>query len=151
MPRSDRSGEPDGPRRPQRRDVLRGVGITAGALAVGGAVSACSGTAEQQTDTPGATGGNASIPVSEVPVGGGHIDAEAEVVVTQPTKGTYAAFSAVCTHQGCIVNQILDQRIHCPCHGSQFSITDGAVLQGPAPKPLPRRKVAKVGHTLKVT
>jgi Rieske Fe-S protein len=40
--------------------------------------------------------------------------------------------SAVCPHQNCLVNEVTDQKIICPCHGSEFSITDGAVIQGPA-------------------
>ncbi len=39
---------------------------------------------------------------SAVPVGGGMIYTDAKVVVTQPTKDVYKAFSAVCTHVGCI-------------------------------------------------
>jgi Rieske Fe-S protein len=58
-------------------------------------------------------------------------------VVTQPTAGEFKVFSAVCTHMGCTVSQIADGRIDCPCHGSEYSIKNGAVLAGPAPKPLP--------------
>jgi Rieske Fe-S protein len=54
------------------------------------------------------------------------------MVVTQPTAGEYVGLSAVCPHQGCLVNQIENQVIVCPCHGSQFSIVDGSVVQGPA-------------------
>ena len=72
-----------------------------------------------------------------VPVGGGMIFKEKQVVVTQPSSGEFKAFSAVCTHMGCIVNQISNGTIDCPCHGSQYDITTGAVTAGPAPKPLP--------------
>ena len=51
-----------------------------------------------------------------------------QVVVTQPTAGEFKAFSAVCTHMGCIVNQISNGTIDCPCHGSQYSITTGDVV-----------------------
>src|ERR1700724_3868520 len=74
---------------------------------------------------------------SAVPVGGGMVYTDAKVVVTQPTKGEYKAFSAVCTHVGCLCNQVADGTIDCPCHGSKFKITNGAVVTGPAPTALP--------------
>lgn len=55
-----------------------------------------------------------------------------KVVVTQPVEGEIKAFTAVCPHQGCLVNEVADNQIICPCHGSLFSAEDGAVIQGPA-------------------
>ena len=78
---------------------------------------------------------------SDIPVGGGAIYTAAKVVVTQPASGQYKAFSAVCTHVGCIVNKVTSGTIDCPCHGSEFKITDGAVVTGPAPSPLPARQI----------
>ena len=51
--------------------------------------------------------------------------------MTQPTAGTFKAFSAICTHQGCMVGEVADGTIICPCHGSQFTIADGSVAQRP--------------------
>jgi len=73
---------------------------------------------------------------TQVPVGGGKIIPGPNVVVTQPVANTFKGFSAVCTHQGCIVATIANGTIDCPCHGSKFSIKDGSVVNGPAPSPL---------------
>jgi Rieske Fe-S protein len=64
-----------------------------------------------------------------------------KVVVTQPAPATFKAFSAICTHQGCTVNKVAAGTIDCPCHGSKYAIADGAVVHGPAPRPLPQRQI----------
>jgi cytochrome b6-f complex iron-sulfur subunit len=52
------------------------------------------------------------------------------------------AFSAICTHEGCTVAwDAEDEVIACPCHGSRFDATDGAVVNGPARSPLPAVQV----------
>ena len=58
-------------------------------------------------------------------------------VVSRPTANTAAAFSAKCTHMGCTV-QPAGSELHCPCHGSKYNALTGAVIQGPAPAPLPK-------------
>ena len=78
---------------------------------------------------------------SAVPVGGGVVFTAAKVVVTQPTKGVFKAFSAVCTHVGCACDQVANGTINCPCHGAKFKISNGAVVAGPAPTPLPTAKI----------
>ena len=73
---------------------------------------------------------------SDVPVGGGKILADKKIVITQPRAGSFQAFTAVCTHQGCTVSSVSGGTVNCPCHGSKFSITSGSVVAGPAPSAL---------------
>jgi Rieske Fe-S protein len=95
-------------------------------------------------DAGGGSGsGTVLAATADVPVGGGLI--KGDYVITQPTKNSFRAFSKVCTHQGCDVNKVEGGLISCPCHGSQFSITDGAVQNGPAPKPLAETTVKVTG------
>jgi Rieske Fe-S protein len=84
----------------------------------------------------------------EIPVGGGQIFDAERVVVTQPSRSRYQAFSAVCTHVGCLLNQVADGTIDCPCHGSRFKITNGGVVAGPAPAPLPKKRITIVRGTI---
>ncbi|MER8105101.1 Rieske (2Fe-2S) protein [Kitasatospora sp. NPDC094016] len=136
-----------------RRTVLCGA---AAVLAAGGtvAVAGC-GSSSGSSGSSGA-GSAAKSPVdlgpaSAVPEGGGKVFRNQKIVVTQPTAGEYKAFSAVCTHAGCVVDQVKSQQIQCPCHGSRFAIADGAVQDGPAPRPLPAYAVTVDGGNLKVT
>jgi Rieske Fe-S protein len=125
-----------------RRNVVRGVAVGGLALPL---LAACGsdGADDVPPDASGdASGdgnggtGSATVPTSDVPVGGGVILAEEMVVVTQPDAGEFKAFSAKCTHQGCPVQTVQDGRIGCNCHGSRFSIEDGSVVNGPASRPL---------------
>jgi len=105
--------------------------------ATAGDATAGDGTASQG----GAATGTLLGLVTDIPVGGGTIYTSEKIVVTQPVKGVFKAFSAVCTHVGCICNRVANGTIDCPCHGSEFKITDGAVVTGPAPAPLPGRTI----------
>jgi Rieske Fe-S protein len=135
-----------------RRRVLLGAGAV-GAVAAAGALAACgtgSGNTASGQDGPPASAANLAKS-SDIPVGGGKIFANQLLVVTQPTSGTFKAFSAVCTHQGCTVSSISGGLIMCPCHGSEYSIVDGSVKRGPAPTPLPAKTVTVTNGEISIS
>jgi Rieske Fe-S protein len=75
------------------------------------------------------------VAAADVPVGGGVVLGDQNVVVTQPQKGMFEGFSATCTHQGCLLAGVASGTINCGCHGSQFSISDGTNVAGPSGSP----------------
>jgi Rieske Fe-S protein len=151
--------------RPGSELTRRSVVAASGVLAVSAALAACSSTrnpgaapasqvpstsAEQPppashppptTSASAAPNGERLASTSDIPVGGGKVFAGDKVVVTQPTPGTFKAFSAICTHRGCTVNKVADGTIDCPCHGSKYAIADGSVVNGPAQRSLAERAV----------
>ncbi len=148
---------------PGRRTVVAAAG--AAGLAV--ALTACGGSDDDSSsssapaDSSGSSsptgdgsadgnagGGTALAATADIPEGGGKVFADQKVVVVQPTAGEFKAFSATCTHQGCAVKSVADGVINCPCHNSNFSITDGSVKSGPAKKPLPEMQITVSGDSI---
>lgn len=122
-----------------RRTVL----VTGGALGAAVALAACGGSGEGEaassapapsdaTGSGAAPAGEILGPLDQVTVGSGVVYDGPKVVVTQPVEGDIRGFTAVCPHQGCLVSEVTNNEILCPCHGSLFSAEDGAVITGPA-------------------
>ena len=130
-------------------DAITRRGVLTGAAAIGAtaALAAC-GTSDDSTDT-GTNGESVTVPVADVPVGSAAI--VGQVVVSQLTAGDFKAFSAVCTHQQCLVSRVQGQNVICTCHQSTYSAKDGSVISGPAPFPLPARTVAQSGDSITIT
>ncbi|GAA2700427.1 Rieske (2Fe-2S) protein [Streptomyces violaceolatus] len=153
---------------PARRTVVAAAGA-AGLTAVLAACSdsddgasgdggtAPSGSPSQEAGGGGSGGGEnagagaALAATADIPEGGGKVFPDQKVVVTQPAAGDFKAFSATCTHQGCAVKSVADGLINCPCHNSSFSITDGSVQGGPAPKPLPAVQITVSGDSIRLS
>jgi Rieske Fe-S protein len=143
----------------------RAVVAAAGAAGMTAALAACGSDTSESADTKpagdqppagsndgGGGGGGAGElgSAADIPVGGGKVFKDQKIVVTQPAKGDFKAFSAVCTHQGCIVGEVSGGTINCPCHGSKFKVEDGSVAGGPAPKPLEAKQVSVEGGSIKL-
>ncbi|WP_037670312.1 Rieske (2Fe-2S) protein [Streptomyces griseus] len=128
-----------------RRAVLLATATGAAALAVGCGSDGGGGGGDTST-----TSGQELARTTDIPVGGGKIFTDEKVVVTQPTKGDFKAFSAICTHQGCTVGTVADGTIDCPCHGSRFRIQNGAVANGPATRPLPPKQITVDGESIRL-
>jgi nitrite reductase/ring-hydroxylating ferredoxin subunit len=144
-----------------RRTMLQGVAVGGLALPVLTACGSSSDTAASSgsSGSSGSTSGSAdpsapaasgTIATKDVPVGGGTVIPDQKVVVVQPTQGDFKAYTAICTHQGCTVGLVQDGDIICPCHGSRFSIKDGAPVSGPAQAPLASKKVTVSGGEITV-
>ncbi|WP_049580189.1 ubiquinol-cytochrome c reductase iron-sulfur subunit [Streptomyces sp. SBT349] len=149
-----------------RRSLLAASAATAGALALaacgddepgssgsgdGGAAGDSSGGSEGGA----ASGGSGSAPgslaaLADVPVGEATAattpDGE-EAFLFRADETTVAAFSAICTHNGCTV-QAEGAELACPCHNSRFDAATGEVLGGPAPEPLPAIRVKIEGDRI---
>ena len=68
------------------------------------------------------------------------LDVNSGIYIIHSQEGFFS-LTAVCTHLGCLTTwQPEINMITCPCHGSKFN-TDGAVVEGPAPKPLPWKRI----------
>lgn len=124
-------------------------------------LAACAAEPEPATTTPPSatveqspeeTSGEILLgPASEIMVGSGKkypIDSSLTILVTQPNAGDFRAFSATCTHSGCIVNGVQDGQIACGCHGARFNVETGAVEAGPARSALGKITVELRGEDL---
>jgi nitrite reductase/ring-hydroxylating ferredoxin subunit len=136
-----------------RRSLLVGGAVTL-AAGIAGFVLARDKWSQATATISGANGYGAPAPVaagellsplSAVPVGGGIVLAAKGVVLTRVAADFVRGFSSICTHEGCTLAGVAGGTINCPCHGSRFSAATGAVVNGPATRPLPVIEVAVRG------
>ena len=125
-------------------DIDRRTALAAGIAGAGAvALAACSSSGGTSTSTTAGSSSAASAAgqqvaaLADIKVGeavAARLDGQ-DVLVSRPTASTAVCFSAICTHMGCTVKPD-GTKLVCPCHGSVYDATTGAVLQGPAPSPL---------------
>ena len=91
--------------------------------------------------------------VGEIPVGGvktfSYPSVNDPCLLVRTGRDVYVAYSQKCTHLSCAVYYEKEKnRIKCPCHQGFFSITDGSVISGPPPRPLPKVALERNGDDL---
>jgi thiosulfate dehydrogenase [quinone] large subunit len=105
------------------------------------------------TGTGAAPVGTKIASVSDVPVGTAFQFTDpatgTPAYLMQPAAGTFLAYSAVCTHEGCIVNEHATAgTFNCPCHGAVFDSNTGAHLKGPGRGDLAKINVKAFGNDI---
>ena len=88
----------------------------------------------------------------DVVAGKMHVFDVAGTKVNVANAGGLHAFDDTCTHAGCslAMGKLNGTTVTCACHGSQFDVTSGAVLRGPAQRPVRSRLVQVAGEDLLV-
>jgi nitrite reductase/ring-hydroxylating ferredoxin subunit len=79
-------------------------------------------------------------------------DVDGTKVSVAASGGRLYAFNDACTHMGCSLGEgkLEGVIVTCPCHGSQFDVTSGAVIRGPAHQPVRCRSVEVEGEVLRL-
>ncbi len=80
------------------------------------------------------------------------IDVDGTKVNLSNADGQIYAYDDTCTHRGCSLarGKLDGTTVTCACHGSQFDVTSGAVLRGPAQEPVRSRATQFEGDDLLV-
>lgn len=130
-----------------RRSVLEGAGVALAAGTLGYVGFVAFGPAPEPDDDSSGKGSGGDgedshflAAVDDIPDGGGLVLSDDKLVLTRDGDSV-RCFTAVCTHQGCLVAAVQDGQIRCPCHGSAFDAATGAVVRGPATEPLEAEEI----------
>ncbi len=90
-----------------------------------------------------------TIPTAQIPPGSSLIvDYKGSPVIVVHSDEKFVAYSATCTHLGCIVKWLAsEKKFFCPCHAGKFDVT-GKVLAGPPPEPLHPVDIEVINDTI---
>jgi cytochrome b6-f complex iron-sulfur subunit len=142
-----------------RNQFFTVLGVSAGTVIFAPFLASCSKSSTLPTD-PGTGGGGVDFTLdltlpanSALNANGGYLTSNS-VIVARTSAGTYAAVSAICTHQGAaLAFDNANTRFRCtnPAagHGSVFSTT-GSVVNGPAVTALKMYNTTLTGTSLRV-
>jgi cytochrome b6-f complex iron-sulfur subunit len=124
--------------------ITRRTALAAGAAGAGAVALAACGSSSSKSQSESTPTANAQlVKLDDIEVGkcvSAQLPDGRTAIVSRPTSDTAVAFSAKCTHMGCTV-QPAGTELHCPCHGSKYNALTGAVIHGPAPRPLAKLAV----------
>lgn len=131
-----------------RREFCVHACQTVSVLTVGAVATGCGGLTSPSDNDPSLPVVNASVnsgtliipvdPTSPLAAVGGMARVSTSAgafLIARTAEASFMALTAICTHEGCVVDRFSDQAFVCHCHGSHFS-TSGGVLRGPAGSPL---------------
>lgn len=136
-----------------RRRLLRFLAGLAGVSTVGIVATPIVGFLIPTKESTTAAGGKVPVgSVAQIPPGQGKVVAVgSKPAIVVNVDGSFKAYSAICTHLGCIV--AFDPNAHaivCPCHDGHFSPANGSVISGPPPAPLASLTVSVEGDKILV-
>jgi nitrite reductase/ring-hydroxylating ferredoxin subunit len=79
-------------------------------------------------------------------------DVRGTQIAVANVAGTFYAFGDTCTHMQCSLaaGDLEETTVICPCHGSEFDVTSGEVLRGPAREPVGAYEVRAEGDSLEI-
>lgn len=134
-----------------RADFIRLVGAGAGALALATCIGGCK---KEEDDGPAPLNVDFTLDLTQAANSalnnnGGFLRTQG-VIVARTLAGSYLAVASACTHQGTAVDYNANtNQFHCPNHGSNFT-GSGAVVNGPATRPLQQMNTSLDGNNLRV-
>lgn len=121
-----------------RRDYLRILVTVSGGLLVG-TVAVALGAFRRAKSGPGTAQHIADSLAPGKSLAFAYPTKEDPAIAIRMLDGTLVAYSSVCTHLSCAVLWHAEERaLGCPCHDGEFDPTNGDVVAGPPPRPLPR-------------
>ena len=118
-----------------RRDYLRILVTISGGLAAA-SIAVVAGIFPRRTGSPGRMRIAEALGPGEQALFS-YPGPDDHAIAMRLPDGRLVAYSSICTHLSCAVLW-RGSELHCPCHEGRFSVTDGRVLSGPPPRPLPR-------------
>lgn len=126
-----------------RRNLLKAAAIGLGALGFSATAEAAMAASTQVK-----VGKASAIPVKS---GKSYTLKGKYIIITQPKKGVFKAFTGICTHEGERITAVTGSNMVCRAHNASFNTTSGKVTGGPASRSLKTYKVTNKSGILYVT